>query len=196
MIELKKMFFTNSQAFRDWLEIYHDKSPGIWLVIYKKHTKKESIQHPEALDEALCYGWIDSIIKRLDEETYAIKFTPRSNTSQWSDVNMRRVDELIKNGKMTEAGLRKIDSYIQTGQVAWEPCEKKRIKPEETGIPGFIAEGLAGNEPAWTNFNLLAPSHKGQYVGWIMDAKREATRMARLEETIRLLKENKKLGLK
>ena len=195
MNELEMIFFADNHSFREWLKFHHDKSPGIWLVIYKKHTKKKSIQHPEALDEALCFGWIDSIIKRVDEETYAIKFTPRTNTSRWSDFNKRRVDELMKNGKMTEAGLLKIESYILTGKVTWESSENKNQKPVQADIPDFITEGLAGNEPALANFLLLAPGHKRQYVGWIMDAKREATRMARLEETIRMLKENKKLGL-
>lgn len=111
--------FGNGQMMHDWFLKNHFSNPGIWIVFYKKSTGKGGITHQEALDEALCFGWIDSTIKSLDQERYAIKFTPRKNISLWSDLNKRKVLELIKKGRMQEAGLKKIDVYIKTGKVEW-----------------------------------------------------------------------------
>jgi len=196
MKELENLHFANRASFRDWLKINHDKSPGIWLIFYKKHTETECIEYHEALDEALCFGWIDSIIKRIDEFKYARKFTPRTNTSKWSEFNKRRVDELIKNGKMTETGLKKIDSYLKTGKVIWTTTETRKKKPGDLFVPEFIINEFAKNEPALSNFNKLAQTYQRYYILWITNAKREITKKNRLEESIRLLKENKKLGLK
>jgi len=138
MIELENMFFRNRRMFRIWLKQNFDKSPGIWIIIYKKHVITKGIKHREALEEALCFGWIDSLLKRIDDERYKIKFTPRKNIKQWSDVNKKIVGELIINGKMTEAGLKKIESYLRTGKVYW--AEKGSIEPnkKEFEIPQYI----------------------------------------------------------
>lgn len=196
MKDLENIYFANEPSFRDWLKINHDKSQGIWLVFYKKHTGTECIGYQEALDVALCYGWIDSIIKKLDETKYVRKFTPRINTSKWSETNKKRVHVLIKNGKMTEAGLLKIDSYLKTGKVSWTTAGTLKKEKNKLIIPEFIINEFAGNEPALSNFNNLAPSFQRLYVLWITTAKRDVTIRARLKEAIELLKENKKLGLK
>jgi uncharacterized protein YdeI (YjbR/CyaY-like superfamily) len=196
MIELESLHFADESSFLDWLKNHHDKSPGIWLVFYRKNTGKECIKYNEALDAALCYGWIDSIIKKLDDYKYARKFTPRTNTSNWSEFNKRRVLELIETGKMTEAGLRKIDLWLRTGKVDWTIKGKKLKKPEKTTVPQFIIDEFSANEPALSNFKKLAPSHQRRYVLWITQAKREITIGKRLKESINLLKENSKLGLK
>jgi uncharacterized protein YdeI (YjbR/CyaY-like superfamily) len=196
MKDLDNIHFKNSLQFRQWLEDNHDKSPGIWMIFYKKHTKKENILYEEALDEALCFGWIDSIIKRIDNEKYLRKFTPRTNTENWSDANKSKVVKLIKNGRMNEAGLKKIDSYLKTGKVDWDKETIKNEKIKELKIPDFIKKEFARNEPALTNFNNLAPTYKEHYIYWISSAKRDDTIRKRLDESIELLKENKKLGLK
>lgn len=194
--ELEYIQFHNPQEFREWLSRNHDKSPGIWIIFYKNHLKKDFITYSEALEEELCFGWIDSIIKRLDEERYARKFIPRRNTSKWSEFNKKKVSELIKAGRMTEAGLRKIKSYLSTGKINWEN-EKPEKKPAmQLDVPDFLVEELSKNEPALTNFNNLAPTYKKYYVFWISSARREETVRKRLDEAIALLKENKKLGLK
>jgi uncharacterized protein YdeI (YjbR/CyaY-like superfamily) len=108
MKELEHIHFPDQATFHIWLEENFDKSPGIWLIFYKKHTGIESIPYQEALEEALCFGWIDSLIKKIDDDRYARKFTSRTDTSKWSEINKKMVDVLIKEGRMTEAGLKKI----------------------------------------------------------------------------------------
>ncbi len=196
MKDLEKKYFKDEATFRKWIEDNHNISTGIWLLFYKKHTGKECISYSDALDTALCFGWIDSLIKKIDESTYARKFTPRTNTSKWSEVNKKRIAELIKNGKMTETGLLKIDSYLKKGEVTWaesgpESKESKRIE-----CPAFIISEFSENEPALSNFNALAPTYQRHYILWITSAKREATLKNRISEAIGLLKENRKLGMK
>lgn len=197
MKDLYKIHFKKREDLRKWLEKNHGNSPGIWMIFYKKHTKEENITYDESVEEALCFGWIDSIIKRLDENKYVRKFTPRTNTENWSDANKRRVLKMVKNGKMTEAGLKKISIYKKTGKVDWEghKTEGKRRK-DEFDIPEFITSEFAKNEPALKNFYNLAPGYKKHYIFWITNAKREETLRKRLDESVRLLKQNKKLGLK
>jgi uncharacterized protein YdeI (YjbR/CyaY-like superfamily) len=196
MKELEQIFFRNNVVFRNWLKKYHDKSPGVWLIFYKKHIKKESLYYKEALDVALCYGWIDSTVKKLDEEKYIQKFTPRTNLKNWSDNNKKKVNELIENGIMTEAGLKKIDIYLKTGKVDWEIKEPEIKEKKKLIIPESILKQLSKNEPALKNFNHLTPSQKRYFVEWITSAKREETIKKRLKETIVMLKNNQKLGLK
>ncbi len=149
------------------------------------------------LEEALCFGWVDSTLRRIDDERYVRLFTPRTNTSNWSDVNKKLVLELIENGKMTEAGLQKIDVWIKTGKVNWKFKKTgKETRNKEFQVPDYFLKALSENEPALINFNNLARSYKRQYVLWITFAKREETIRKRLKEAIELLKENKLLGLR
>lgn len=190
------IFFKSRSSFRSWLKENYDQSQGIWVIFYKKHVKKECVSYKEALKEALCFGWIDSTLKRIDDDQYVRIFTPRKNTKQWSDVNKRIVVTLIKEGRMTEAGLMKIDEYLKTGKVNWKNEDINTPNTTELAIPDFIIEAFANNEPALTNFNKLAPSFKKQYVGWIISAKKKATIQKRLKEAIDLLEQNQKLGMK
>ncbi len=195
MDELNQIHFSNRKEFRTWLESNHNNSPGIWMVYYKNHTGKACINYREALEEALCFGWIDSIIKRLDDDRYVRKFTPRTDTKKWSELNKRIASELIQKGLMTQAGLLKIDKSLLSEIENLNPdSERKEKKVFE--IPAYILQAFAANEPALTNFSRLALSYKKHYVLWISSAKREETRIKRLNEAIVLLKENKKLGLK
>lgn len=188
--------FKTRNDFRNWLELNFDKLDGIWMIFFKKHTKKENITYSDALDEALCFGWIDSTKKGIDDEKYIWKFTPRTNVKNWSDVNKLKVNKLIKNGLMTEAGLRKIDLYIKTGKVDWKVEPKQKNPKAALKIPDYIKKYFSDNEPALKNFKNLAPSHQRNYIHWIENAKREDTRSRRLEESVGLLKENKKIGMK
>jgi uncharacterized protein YdeI (YjbR/CyaY-like superfamily) len=161
------------------------------------NTGKKCITYREALEEALCFGWIDSTIKKLDEESYVRKFTPRNDIANWSDLNKSIVLSLIEKGRMTQAGLNKMDVYLKTGKVHWETGEpKKANNPDDTIVPPYILEELGKNEPALINFTGLAPSYRKQYLYWITSAKREETIRARLNEAVSLLKQNRKLGLK
>ena len=167
--------FKNKASFRSWLEKNHDQSPGVWILFYKKHVNIEGIKYSEALEEALCFGWIDSLVKRLDDEQYVRKFTPRKDTSKWSEVNKKKVTALMKEGRMTEAGLKRIDIYLKTERVDWENKTTQERDTGEFDIPEFIMETFAQNEPALTHFNQLAQSYKKHYLDWITEAKREKT---------------------
>ncbi len=197
MRELEHIYFNSRESFRNWLEKNHNKSFGIWMIFYRKRKDTECIKYNEALEEALCFGWIDSIIKKVDDDQYMRKFTPRTNISKWSDLNKKIVLSLIRQGKMTEAGLGKIDIYKKTGRVDWENKGLEKVEEEkEFHVPEFILKAFAENEPALTNFNSLAQTYKRHYILWITNAKREETILNRLKESIELLKENRKLGLK
>ncbi len=194
--QLEYIHFLNQGEFRKWLSYNHSHNPGIWMVFYKKHLKTEGISYDESLDEALCYGWIDSIIKRVDDDRYARKFIPRKDTVNWSAINKKKVLELVKNGSMTEAGLRKIDSYLKNGKIEWGQEVAKAKITSDFEVPAFIIDEFSKNEPALKNFNLMAKTYKKHFILWITHAKREETIRNRLKESTELLKLNKKLGLK
>jgi len=196
MRELENIYFRNKEEFRNWLEENHDTNPGIWVIFYKKHINIDCIKYNELLEEVLCFGWIDSLIKKIDDDKYARKITPRTNTQKWSELNKKKVIELIKEDKMTQAGLHKIDNYLKTGKVVWPVNKSGKKELKENDIPDFIIKELAKNEPALINFNKLATTYKRHYLLWITNARKEETIRSRLKESIGLLKENKKLGLK
>ena len=152
------------------------------------------MSYEDAVEEALCHGWIDSIIKRIDDARYARKFTPRTDNRNWSDLNKTRIARLIREGRMTEAGLAKV-GYSNPERP---PARSKRDVAQEkfSVAPPFMERALAANREVWENFQKLAPSHKRNYVAWITMAKREETRRKRLAEAIQLLAANRKLGLK
>lgn len=192
MRALENIFFETRESFHRWLEENHAQSPGIHIICYKIHAGVQCISYREALLEALCFGWIDSTVRSLDQDRYLRMFTPRRNTSNWSEVNQKLVMTLIREGRMTEAGLQKIESYRKTGRVEWPAPE---IKTDELTVPAFIVEELGRNEPALSHFNQLSKTNKRYYIGWITSAKRAETIQKRLMESIALLKENKKLGI-
>lgn len=165
------------------------------MTFYKKHTGAEGIVYQEALEEALCFGWIDSLIKKLDEDRYVRKFSPRTNLRKWSDINLKITERLIREGRMTPTGLEKMGDYLVNGIVVKQEKQDKPVRKDMV-IPEYILETLAAHEPALTNFLKLPSSCKREYAGWITQAKREETILKRLQETISLLKENKRLGLK
>jgi uncharacterized protein YdeI (YjbR/CyaY-like superfamily) len=194
--ELDFIHFKNRDRYRNWLQKNHDESLGIWMIFYKKHTNIECIEYNDALEEALCFGWIDSIIKKIDKDKYVRKFTPRKDTAKWSEINKKKAFELIQNGKMTQTGLAKIDVSILSSITDLENSKTEKKNVKELEIPDFIIDEFARNEPALINFNKLALTYKRHYILWITNAKREDTIIKRIKESIGLLKENKRLGLK
>jgi uncharacterized protein YdeI (YjbR/CyaY-like superfamily) len=183
--ELRTLEVRNRQQWRTWLGKHHSSSPGIWLVFYKKHTLVKSIPYEDSVREALCFGWIDSLIKRLDDDRYALKFTPRQPTSKWSDINRKRWVELKAAGLLTTTGL------------AAAPTDNKYPpRPAIPDMPAYIAKALKENPKAWNFFQELAPTHRRHFVVWIHIAKRPATREKRIREAISLLAAGQKLGLK
>jgi len=189
---VKTLYITNRGGWRNWLEKNHAKEKEIWLVYYKTHAGEPTIPYDDSVEEALCFGWIDSIIKRIDDKKFARKFTPRTNLINWSESNKARIRKLIKDERMTETGLAKIDrsNLNKKGETLRDKLKKDLIIPHKIKLL-FMAD-----KKAWDNFNKLAPSHKRNYVGWIISAKKEETQTKRVKEAIRLLSQNKKLGLK
>ena len=187
------IYLPTREQWREWLKEYHQTERVIWLEYYKKHTGKPSIPYNDAVEEALCYGWIDSTIRRIDEERYMQKFTPRKMKSTWSVPNVLRVEKLIKQGKMTAKGL-ELYEFAKKQNLLPDPSLKQ--KPEMPEVPSWFEEALDKNDDARRYFHKLAPSYRRIYIQWILDAKRAETRLRRLAEAIDLLSKGKKLGMK
>jgi uncharacterized protein YdeI (YjbR/CyaY-like superfamily) len=180
------------QAWRDWLVAHHATQSEIWLVYYKVKTGIQSIPYEASVEEALCFGWIDSLIKKLDEDRYARKFTPRKEDSRWSAVNIRRVEKMHEAGLMTEHGLRLVEVAQRNGQWG-KPVQKPKIKFD---IHPAFKVALEQSPIARQTFDGLAPTYQQQYLTWIALAKRKDTRDKRILESIQLLEQGQKLGLK
>lgn len=185
----KQRYFKDRKRWRLWLRKNYDKTDELWLVIYKQHTGKPCVSYEEAVEEALCYGWIDSVIRRLDDERYLQKFTPRTNPHNWSPTNRKRMERLIANKKMTKVGLARFDPKPQKRAPAPSPATLQ--KP-----PKFFTDALARNKAAREFYESLAPSYQRRMFGWVAAAKRETTRAKRMAEVMSLLRQKKTLGLK
>lgn len=173
------------REWRAWLAKHHASSPGIWLVFHKDHTGIKSIPYDDAVREALCFGWIDSLIKRLDDDRYARKFTPRKPTSKWSDSNRTRWVELKAAGLLAPPGL------------AAAPTDNSYApRPAIPNLPAYIAKAFKADPRAWRHFQGLAPTHRRHFVVWIHIARRPETRERRIRESVALLAAGKTLGLK
>jgi uncharacterized protein YdeI (YjbR/CyaY-like superfamily) len=183
--ELMTLDVRNREEWRAWLAKHHASSRGVWLVFYKQHTGRKSMPIDDAAREALCFGWIDSLVKRLDDDRYAVKITPRKPTSKWSDVNRKRWKELKASGLLTSAGLAAAPTENTYGP-----------KPSIPELPSYIAKAIKANPKAWKFFQELAPSYRRHFVVWIHIAKRPETREKRIRESVALLAAGKKLGLK
>ncbi len=172
-----------------WLEKNHMSVAEIWLVFHKKQTGKTSIGYDAAVEEALCFGWIDSLVRRLDAERYARKFTPRKADSRWSDLNRRRYASLEKRGLLADAGR----ATSPSGKRAYTLPQRRAL---DAALPNYIERALKADPGAWNFFETLAPSYRRAYVGWIDAAKREETKARRLREAVVRLAKGEKLGLK
>lgn len=183
--ELELLEVRGRREWRAWLARHHTSSPWVWLVFHKARTGVKSMSYEDTVREALCFGWIDSLIKRLDDDRYALKATPRKPSSKWSDLNRTRWRELKAAGLLTSAGL------------ATAPTENSYgPRPRVPELPGYIAKAIRANAKAWKFFQELAPTQRRNFVVWIHIAKRPETRARRIRESIILLAAGKKLGLK
>jgi uncharacterized protein YdeI (YjbR/CyaY-like superfamily) len=176
----KTLYVTSREEWRAWLAKHYQSETEVWLIYYKKHTGQPRIAYDHAVEEALCFGWVDSIVKRIDDHKFAQKFTPRRDWTKWSALNKRRLRKLIREGRMTERGLAKVDLVV-LGE------ERAKQSKGDLDIPRFVKQALMANAKAWENFRNRAPSHRRQYIQWIMDAKKEETRERRLREAVALL---------
>ena len=178
MSDLKPRFFATPSHFRRWLAKNHDKQSELWVGFYKKGSGRPSITWPESVDEALCFGWIDGLRKSLDDDSYVIRFTPRRKGSIWSAVNLRRVPELIREGRMEQAGRRVYE--------ARDP-KKAGVYSFERGAAALDAEAEAKfrrNRKAWEFFQSQPPGYRKTVIWWVVSAKREETRAKRLQTLI------------
>jgi len=179
------LYVTNRTEWQAWLEKNYDKKKEIWLIYYKKHTKKPCIPYNDAVEEALCFGWIDSTVKRIDDEKHVQRYTPRNLRSVWSPHNIKRVKKMIKQGKMTEVGLKKYEHGMEHNLQA--PETNKNIS-----VPEDLQKALETEKKALENFTNLAPSYRTMYIYWIISAKKEETRKRRIDKAVKLLRESKK----
>ncbi|BCL33988.1 YdeI/OmpD-associated family protein [Nostoc sp. MS1] len=183
--QLQTFQAANRQEWREWLERNYQSAIGIWLVYYKVKSGKPSIRYSEAVKEALCFGWIDSKVKSLDEDSYMQIFTPRKPKSVWSKLNKQYIQELIDQGLMAEAGLAKIAVAKQDG--SWNTLDAI----EALIIPDDLQQALAANAIANQYFAGLSNSTKKNILSWIASAKRPETRLRRIEQTIDSVAQNK-----
>jgi len=171
---MKPIFFESPDAFRECLEYNHEKAAELLVGFYKKASGKPSMTWPESVDQALCFGWIDGLRKRIDDIRYSIRFTPRKPGSIWSAVNIRRATELAKLGLMTPAGLRAFEKRTE---------DQSRIYSYENAprtFPPAFEKKFRAVKKAWQYFNGQPPSYRRVAIHWILSAKREETRERRL----------------
>lgn len=171
---MKPRFFTSQSAFRKWLERHHAELRELWVGFYRKESGKGGITYPQALDEALCFGWIDGLRKAMDDSSYTIRFTPRKADSIWSAVNTRRVEELIRVGRMQKPGLAAFEKR-DPGKSQRYSYERYNCKLETAHEIQFKA-----NARAWRFFCAQAPRYRRTTTWWVVSARREETRLKRL----------------
>jgi uncharacterized protein YdeI (YjbR/CyaY-like superfamily) len=181
----------NRAEWRAWLQENHATCSEAWLLFYKKHTARPSVAYRDSVEEAICFGWIDGLKKRIDDERYAHRFTPRKPNSKWSPLNISLAEKMIAQGKMTAAGHAAFDrretyaeSFLQARQSG------------EVQLPPDLERALQSNRAAWRNYSAMAPGYRKQYAGWLTSAVKPETREKRLREAIALLERNRKLGMK
>lgn len=177
------------KEWRTWLSKNHDRLPGVWFVYYKKHTDKPRVSNDEAVEEALCFGWIDSLQRRVDEDRTKLAFTPRKAKSVWSKPNKERVERLIAAGQMTDAGLAKIERA--KADRSWNALDDS----DELKMPGDLAAALKKSKTARENFEAFTGSVRKRILYWLGTAKREETRRARVGKIVAMAALNKRANI-
>jgi uncharacterized protein YdeI (YjbR/CyaY-like superfamily) len=166
-------------SWRAWLERHHSSATEVWLVFFKRHTGTPSPTLDEAVEEALCFGWIDGKIRSVDADRHAYRFTPRKAASPWSPTNVARMKKLLAAGLVAPAGLATVEQAKRSGR--WGA---PRTRDPGTTVPPELLAALAANPKARAFFEALAAGHRREYVAWVSTAKREATRAARVARVI------------
>jgi uncharacterized protein YdeI (YjbR/CyaY-like superfamily) len=184
--ELKTYYAKDRQSWRKWLEKNHKRYPGIWLVYNKKSAGKQRLEYADAVEEALCFGWIDSTTRPVDDKKYMQRFTPRKPTSGWSGLNKKRVEKMIEQGLMTAAGLEKIELAKKNG--SWEHLDHI----EALQLPEDFEKALSKNKKAVANFQNFPTFTKKQFLYRINSAKRPETRKERIQLLVKMAAANKK----
>ena len=188
-----QLYFESRTKWRQWLKLNYNKEKVIWFVFYKKSSGKQTVSYNDAVEEALCFGWIDSTINSIDDEKYCQKFTPRTNYKNWSPTNIERMRKLIDSKQMTPAGLAKFDLKLLEFKNIEEIKDKKDSTLTESD---FFIEELKKNPKAEDYYFQLAKSHRKNMFRWVDSAKRQETKHKRMQEVIALLINKEKIGLK
>ncbi|HEX6171884.1 MAG TPA: YdeI/OmpD-associated family protein [Chitinophagaceae bacterium] len=181
-------------AWRKWLEKNHSTSPGVWMIYYKKETGKRKFDMADAVEEALCFGWIDSTAQKLDDERTMQKFTPRKPKSVWSKINKQRIEKLIEQELMTPAGMSKIKEAKKNG--SWDTLNNSDFHAENNSLPGELRNAFSKSKKALENFQAFPPGYRKRFLFWIDSAKTPETKAARIKQTLLMAAANKKPGLK
>ncbi|MBN1169391.1 YdeI/OmpD-associated family protein [Candidatus Micrarchaeota archaeon] len=168
---MARLYVKNRGQWRKWLQKNYSMEKEIWLVYYKKHTEKPTIPYADAVEEAICFGWIDSTVRKIDDEKYMQRYTPRNFASIWSELNIQRAKKMIKQKKMTGAGLAKFK-------------KRKTEVSREIGFPDDLKTALMANRKAWENFGKLPPSSKKIWFWWVASAKKEDTKKRRIKRSV------------
>ena len=179
-----QLYVEDREAWRSWLAANHSQPGGVWLVLYHKKSGVPTVTYDEAVEEALCFGWVDSRTNKRDGESYVLYFTSRNPKSNWSRANRRRVERMMEQGWMTEAGLALVKLAKESG--AWTALQEV----QESVIPPDLGEALAAGDKAEENFMAFRPSSKRIILEWILNARRPETRRRRIEETVGLAEQN------
>ena len=174
------LYVTSRKEWRSWLAKNHDRKKEIWLVFYRKDSGKRRLPYNAAVEEALCYGWIDSIVRRVDDESFAQRFSPRRSGTKWSAMNKERLRRLIEKGKVTKAGMAAAEGALQTDD---------RVAPD-------IVEALERDPVAWKNFRSFPASYRRIRIGWIEAARdRPDVFEQRLKYFVKMTAQNKRYGM-
>jgi uncharacterized protein YdeI (YjbR/CyaY-like superfamily) len=177
---MNALYLKTRNEWRNWLAENGNTERAVWLIYYKKHSWKPRLAYEDAVAEALCFGWIDGAIKRLDEDRYAQKFTPRKQKSRWSGLNIKRARKLIADGVMTPAGLK-----------VFHP--ERTIAPKPTELPKELEASFRKNRKVWKNFENFPPYYRRMTTQWVASAKKEETQRKRLKQLMTAAAQNKRI---
>ncbi len=181
------LYVKSGEEWRNWLSEHHQNKKEIWLIFYKKAIEKSSISYNDSVEEAICFGWIDGIKKRKDNEKFTHRFTPRNEKSVWSIVNKRIAEKMINKGRMTDVGLTKIEAAKSSGR--WFDAYGQKTKPN---IPADLKEALLKNKKACKNWTKFGNSYQNRYIRLVTRAKTEETRKKQIDKIVRLAEQNTK----
>lgn len=179
---METVFAKDRDEWRRWLGKNFARCQEIWLVFYKKALGKQTVSYDHAVEEALCFGWVDGMKKKLDEECYAFRFTPRKAQSAWSKSNLERVERLIAEGKMMPAGL---EAYNSAG--------RRDVPPMPNTLPKTLEEKFRKQRLAWANYENFPPGYRRVTAGWVASAKKEETQLKRLAKLIEFSARNERI---
>ncbi|MCU4802442.1 YdeI/OmpD-associated family protein [Halobacteria archaeon HArc-gm2] len=182
---MNPLFFESRNEFCTWLEAHHDEAEELWVGYYKADAERSGIGYGESVEEALCFGWIDGLIKGIDDETYTRRFTPRNPDSKWSKANTERIEVMVEAGKMTPAGMALVEAAKESGE--WAAAYRLADDHE---IPAELEAGLRENETTWENFQHFSNTDQHAFIAAVEEAKTDETKQKRIERAVELAAQN------